>query len=197
MGSSAEHGSSNRMTSGVHGERARDAQALLLAARERERAFDCSLSLTSSHSAAPRRLSSTSGVEVVLAAQAVALGREHDVLVDGLVERVGLLEHHAYGTAQLVEVLLARVDVAPAVEYSPSTRQPRISRFMRFRLRKKVDLPQPEGPMSAVISPLWNASEVLCGACVITVEHVDVAHLEHDLGGWSHRSSDTTQLTCG
>ena len=56
------------------------------------------------------------GVEVLLALEAMALGCEHDVLVDGLVERVGLLEHHADRAPKLVEVLTARVDVAPIVD---------------------------------------------------------------------------------
>ncbi len=33
---------------------------------------------------------------------------------------------------------------------SPSTRQIGIVSFIRFRQRRKVDLPQPEGPMKAV-----------------------------------------------
>jgi hypothetical protein len=32
----------------------------------------------------------------------------------------------------------------------PVTRQLSIVSFMRFRLRRKVDLPQPDGPISAV-----------------------------------------------
>ncbi len=32
----------------------------------------------------------------------------------------------------------------------PSTRPPLLTSCMRFRVRRKVDLPQPEGPMKAV-----------------------------------------------
>jgi len=32
----------------------------------------------------------------------------------------------------------------------PSTRQPVMVSFIRFRQRRKVDLPQPDGPMKAV-----------------------------------------------
>ncbi len=35
---------------------------------------------------------------------------------------------------------------------SPEMRQPSTRSFMRFRLFKNVDLPQPDGPMNAVIS---------------------------------------------
>jgi hypothetical protein len=35
---------------------------------------------------------------------------------------------------------------------SPSTRALGMRSFIRFRQRMKVDLPQPDGPMSAVIS---------------------------------------------
>ena len=35
---------------------------------------------------------------------------------------------------------------------SPSTRAPGIRSFIRFRQRRNVDLPQPDGPISAVIS---------------------------------------------
>ena len=47
-------------------------------------------------------------------------------------------------------------DVVVAIDDLAVTRQPLISRFMRFKLRKNVDLPQPEGPISAVISSVWN-----------------------------------------
>ena len=58
IGSSAEHGSSIRITSGSHGDGAGDAQPLLLAAGHAERRL-FSRSLTSSHSAAPRSDCST------------------------------------------------------------------------------------------------------------------------------------------
>src|SRR5438477_288128 len=39
----------------------------------------------------------------------------------------------------------------PSSRIWPSTRVPGMVSFMRFRQRRKVDLPQPDGPMSAVI----------------------------------------------
>src|SRR3546814_1803638 len=41
---------------------------------------------------------------------------------------------------------------SPSRRMLPSTRQFSITSFMRFRQRRKVDLPQPDGPISAVTS---------------------------------------------
>ena len=99
----------------MHGERTGDAQTLLLTTGERKGTLvQLVLNLVPQGGAAQRLLDQ--GIEILLATQAVTLGREHDVLVDRLVERVRLLEHHADRTAQVVEVLLARVDVAPIVD---------------------------------------------------------------------------------
>ena len=38
----------------------------------------------------------------------------------------------------------------PSITILPSTRAPGITSCMRFRERRNVDLPQPDGPMSAV-----------------------------------------------
>ena len=43
-------------------------------------------------------------------------------------------------------------------------RTPGTRSFMRFRVFKKVDLPQPEGPISAVISRSPTSSEMLFSA---------------------------------
>ena len=40
----------------------------------------------------------------------------------------------------------------PSIVTAPSTREPGTMSFMRFSVRRKVDLPQPDGPMSAVTS---------------------------------------------
>jgi hypothetical protein len=69
--------------------------------------------LTSSHSAAPRRLRSTTSSSralLVLALDAETVG---DVLVDGFGERVRLLEDHADALAQLDDVHARVVDVDP------------------------------------------------------------------------------------
>jgi hypothetical protein len=41
---------------------------------------------------------------------------------------------------------------APRYWISPSTRAPTTRSFIRFRVRRTVVLPQPDGPMNAVIS---------------------------------------------
>ena len=64
-------------------------------------------------------------------------------------KRIRLLEHHADARAQLHHVLLLVVDVLAVEQDLPSTRAPGIVSFMRFRQRRNVDLPQPEGPIMA------------------------------------------------
>ena len=48
---------------------------------------------------------------------------------------------------------------APRYCTSPSTRAPGMRSFMRFSVRSTVVLPQPDGPMNAVISFSWMSSE--------------------------------------
>ena len=112
---------------------------------------DClSLSLTSSHSAARRRLVLDELVHVAL--HAVDPRPERDVVVDRLGERVGLLEHHADPATDLDRVdVLRRTGRRRGTGRSPSTRVPGIRSFIRLIVRSSVDLPQPDGPMSAVI----------------------------------------------
>ena len=53
---------------------------------------------------------------------------------------------------------------SPFSRTSPSMRTPGTRSFMRFRVFKKVDFPQPEGPISAVISRSPTSSEMLFSA---------------------------------
>ena len=46
----------------------------------------------------------------------------------------------------------------PSMLTSPSILTPSIRSFMRFRVRSSVDLPQPEGPIKAVMVRRWNAA---------------------------------------
>src|SRR4051812_11906305 len=48
---------------------------------------------------------------------------------------------------------------------SPSCLIPGIKSLSRFMERKKVDLPQPDGPISAVTARGRTAREMLCSAC--------------------------------
>jgi hypothetical protein len=73
-----------------------------------------------------------------------------DVLVDRLRERVRLLEHHADAGAQFHDVDRLVVDVLAVERDVAADAAPSMVSFMRFRQRRKVDLPQPDGPISAV-----------------------------------------------
>ena len=94
---------------GLDRDRARDAQALLLAAREREARPGSSLSLTSSQSAAPgagpprraRRWPS----------RPLTFIPKRQVVLDRLRERVGLLEDHPDAPAHVDRVDVGRVEV--------------------------------------------------------------------------------------
>src|SRR3546814_14535605 len=48
---------------------------------------------------------------------------------------------------------------------SPSTRALATVSFMRFKVRRKVDLPQPDGPMKAVTFSIRTSMETLLIAC--------------------------------
>ena len=78
--------------------------------------------------------------------------RPGDVVVDRLGKGVGPLEDHADAPAHLDRIDLRAVDVVAVVEDLALDRgSPVTESFMRLRLRRKVVLPQPEGPMMAVI----------------------------------------------
>ena len=46
---------------------------------------------------------------------------------------------------------------SPSMSSSPSTEKSAILSFMRFKVLNRVDLPQPDGPISAVIDLLGTA----------------------------------------
>ena len=77
---------------------------------------------------------------------------EGDVVVDRLRERVRLLEDHPDPPPDLDRIDAAAVQVLAVVQRSgPRARVPGIRSFIRLIVRSSVDLPQPDGPMSAVI----------------------------------------------
>src|SRR5262252_2650057 len=89
MGSSAEHGSSIRSTSGSVAI-ARAMQSRCCCPPDNERPLRCSLSFTSSQSAAPRLLDFLQRI----AFETVQSQAERHVVVDAGGERVRLLKHH-------------------------------------------------------------------------------------------------------
>ena len=91
---------------------------------------------------------------------------EGDVVVDGLGEGIGLLEHHADARAQLHHIARRILDVLAVEQDRPVTRAPAMVSFMRFRQRRKVDLPQPEGPIIASTCRWPTSRLTLLRACL-------------------------------
>ena len=169
-GSRAEQGSSMRMISGLTAI-ARAMHSRWCWPPESPRADSCSRSLTSSHRAARFRLRLHDLVEHALLAHAGDPQPVGDVLVDRLGKRSRLLEHHAHLAAQLDHVQRPVEDLlAVELESLPVIRTLSIRSFMRFRQRRKVDLPQPDGPIRAVTSSRGKSIEMSNRACDFAVE---------------------------
>ena len=165
---------------GVERQRARNAQTLLLAARKRVGALvELVFDLVPKRRAAQAFLDHA--VELVAVGDAVALRRKRDVVANGLAERVGLLEHHANGTAQLVGVFGLGVHVAPAIvdlalhaaaanlaiHEVEATQEGRLTAARRPNERRDLALVEVERRI------------VQC--MVVAIVHVDVLGGEHDL----------------
>ena len=65
-------------------------------------------------------------------------------------ERVRLLEDHADLASDLRGAHVGRVDVLAVELDLAGERRAGTSSCIRFRMRRNVDLPQPDGPISAV-----------------------------------------------
>ena len=92
-------------------------------------------------------------------------------------ERVRLLEHHADAAADVGDQQVGAVDVdAVDARPCPPSDAPGTSSCMRLRIRRNVDLPQPDGPISAVT---WFALHLERHA----VEHLVVAEPRADVLG--------------
>ena len=155
VGSRAEHGSSMSSTFGLDRQRPGDAQALLLAAGEAaagvaQPVLDLVPEARLGQAALDEQsCSSSAGL------RAGELQTGEDVVVDRhRRERVRLLEHHADLAPRLGEATLGRSRcrrrrAAPGRPCGA----PGISSCIRLRMRRNVDLPQPDGPISAVTLP--------------------------------------------
>ena len=162
IGSSAEHGSSKQQHFGIDGQRPRDAQALLLSARKCVRRF-VKLVLHFIPKRRPLQALLHLAAHVAPGRHAVDSQAIRNVVVDGFGERVGPLEDHADTPPQ--GRLHPRVRTSSlSSRICPSMRELRIVSLMRFRFRRNVDLPQPEGPISAVIRLVCMSSEISCSA---------------------------------
>ena len=147
IGSSAEHGSSSSSVR-LDGEGACDAEPLLLSAREAEGAALEDVLRLVPEGGPPQRGLDAVGHVALHAERARAVG---DVVEDRLRERVRPLEDHADAAAHLDRVDARRVQVGAVVVHRPVTDAPGTRSFIRLRLRRSVLLPQPDGPMKAVI----------------------------------------------
>ena len=110
-----------------------------------------SLSFSSSQIAACPQRPLDDLVKLRLLADAVRARTVGDVIVHAHGEGVRLLKHHAHALSERVDVHFA-VQVDAVDEHLARDLAVRNESFMRLSDFKKVDLPQPEGPMNAVIS---------------------------------------------
>jgi hypothetical protein len=89
-----------------------------------------------------------------------------DILVDRLGERVRLLEHHADARAKLHHVHRRRIDILAVERDLAGRRALAIVSFIRLSVRRKVDLPQPDGPMNAVTLSMSTSIDTSLIACL-------------------------------
>lgn len=65
-------------------------------------------------------------------------------------EQVEMLEHHADLLADFMNLFLEEVKFLPLISMVPE-----LGVSSKFKQRRKVDLPEPDGPMIATTSPFW------------------------------------------
>jgi hypothetical protein len=85
--------------------------------------------------------------------------------------------------AELISVPLSRM--------LPVTRAPSTRSFIRLRQRRKVDLPQPDGPIRAVTCRRGKAMLRLCRASELAIIEVEIFHFDDgivdpDADGFAH-----------
>ena len=83
-------------------------------------------------------------VQLLALGDPVGLDPGHHVVPDGHRERVGALEEHADPAAQREEILTAAAQMLSSSKVtSPSRSKPGTLSFIRLKVRRKVDFPQP------------------------------------------------------
>ena len=139
-GSSALVGSSNSMTARLERDRARDGDPLLLAARELARRVAGAVGEADPLERGPAQrlgLGARLARDLAQRQRHVAERRHVRIEVEGL-------EHHADALAGMVDVG-SRVEHVDAVHHDASRTDGSSS---RLRQRSRVDLPEPDGPMT-------------------------------------------------
>ena len=133
-----------------HGERPGDAQALLLPAREGQRRLvQAVLHFVPQRRVLEAFLDAMRQVCPV-ASHAVDADAVRHVLENRLRKRIRFLEHHADAPSQIDHVGARAVDVLRRRSGCRLRRGcPMMMSFIRFRVRRNVLLPHPDGPMNA------------------------------------------------
>ena len=156
IGSSAEHGSSIRITSGsTASERAMHSRCCW--PPDRPAPGSCSLSLTSSHRPAPRSAASTLG-------RRSPRPRELSRRPDATLSKIDIVGN-GFGFWKTMPIARRTATTSTEGSYMsrsssstlPSAWAPGISSCIRLMQRTIVDLPQPDGPMIAVTSLARNS----------------------------------------
>ena len=150
MGSRAEVGSSIRSTSGCTAS-ARAIQSLCCCPPDIPRAlfFQTVFYLIPDRGVAERFFHDV--IQFCLGTDAVSSGTVGDIVINTHGERIGFLENHTHSFAEQVHVHIP-VNILSVQLTLPVITQPSTRSFILFRDFRRVDLPQPLGPMNAVIS---------------------------------------------
>ena len=182
IGSRAAHGSSMSRISGLSAI-ARAMHSRCCWPPESAKPDSSSWCLTSPQRPARVRASSTRSFCLgLLQLPAVDPRPVGDVVVDRLGERVGLLEHHADPAPDLDRVDVGAVEVLPVVEDPALDPGLGTRSLVRLKQRRTVDLPQPEGPMNAVISLRPDLQVDSADGPEVAVEDVQALHVEDRRG---------------
>ena len=110
-------------------------------------------------------------------------------------ERVGLLEDHADAGPDCLGAHVGAVDVLAIEQDLAVHGGPGTSSCIRLSRRRKVDLPQPEGPMRAVTSPAAIDQGDALEDQVVAEPGAGVPCLEG--GGPGRRATDQSDRRCG
>ena len=151
MGSSAEQGSSIRITSGCTAT-ARAMQRRCCWPSDSASASPSSPSRTSSQRSAARRLRSTRAASPAPRASPSTRGPKATLSKTDWGKGLGRWKTIPTRRRRSTTSAAGSSTSRPSSRIRPVTRAPGMVSFIRFRQRRKVDLPHPEGPMRAVMA---------------------------------------------